>query len=1189
MNNTLEPLRTSIIKIPTPYELRHELECLIFNELLGPAGGLEEEVAEDRVSDRYLVGMLAPQHRKFDQSSMTDDLPSVGSTSTEEGKVDTGIPPLTRTMFPSSFGMSFCVSTDAKAISITAKWGHYFRQHSSITTNAEGNPKMVWKRRQIEAQSLPVKLVEGSIPKWTVHPEFPDVFVQGLVRKQVNEWIVSIFLVNGQTEPDKSADTAWLFQPELSVESSDSSHKEIFLRRQRLRINSDSTICNEEESMAMLYRKHVEFAIGHGVSVHAEVSESCTDKAVRISTATVPSYEVPRTTPPRAEEIPELSGLVLDMKTLAEIQPNQLRESLKPLTFAYEQWISNQKERLSDSSALLDEHKNAANSALDNCAKALARIHEGLELLSVDPLAAEAFQFMNRAMWQQRIHTLVGEKTRRGEKVELGQLDIPFNRTWFPFQLAFILINLPGLTKLDHPDRTNQTDAHADLLWFPTGGGKTEAYLGLTAYTLGIRRLQGLINGRSGEHGVAVLMRYTLRLLTIQQFQRATALICACEAIRREAVDRGDFRFGREPFRIGLWVGQKTTPNSTEQSEEAIRQSRGLGYFGSTGSPHQLNNCPWCGSKIDPGQNIKVEKPSNGCGRTLVFCGDVRGQCLFTERRSPGEGIPAIVVDEEIYRRLPSLLIATVDKFAQMPWNGAIQTLFGQVNGYCERHGFRTPEIEDSPSHQKKGNLPSAKTIPFNPLRPPDLIIQDELHLISGPLGTLVGLYETAIDKLSSWEVNGKVVHPKIVASTATIKQAREQVHSLFTRRVQIFPPQGLDDDDNFFSRQRKPGEGAPGRKYLGICAYGRRLKQALIRVYVAQLSAAQTLYDKYGVHADPWMTLVGYFNSLNELGGMRRVVEDDIRSRLAKMDRRGLAKRQRLTLEELTSRKSSTDIPNVLDRLETAFDPTLKEEIERLKRAGKKVDKHEPLDVLLATNMLSVGVDVKRLGCMVVAGQPKTTAEYIQATSRVGRNIAAPGLVITVFNWARPRDLSHYESFEQYHKTFYQHVEALSVTPFASGAIERGLAGLMVSMIRLASLDYNENAKAGHLQRNSPLIRDVIETIANRAWAVSGEAEVKDYVKQELAHKLDLWLDQAHDTTGGRMLGYRPSREGMGVMLGLLKDPYSGQWDEFTCLKSLRNVEPTVNLILDSRPLDDDTSRVPIPMADVQNMEDEE
>jgi len=379
-------------------------------------------------------------------------------------------------------------------------------------------------------------------------------------------------------------------------------------------------------------------------------------------------------------------------------------------------------------------------------------------------------------------------------------------------------------------------------------------------------------------------MRYTLRLLTIQQFQRATALICACESIRRKALEKGDQRWGSSPFRIGLWVGRRTTPNRTEDAAEAIKQSRGNQYSGSgIGTPYQLTSCPMCGSAIDAGRHLETRTYPHGSGRTLTFCSDKTGQCLFSRRQAPDEGLPVVVVDEEIYRRLPTLLIATVDKFAQMPWKGEVQMLFGQVNGFCARHGFKSPEAEDSTSHPKsKLGLPAVRLADHGPLRPPDLIIQDELHLISGPLGTLVGLYETAIDRLCTWEVNGRKIRPKVIASTAAIKNADVQVRSLFMRTVNIFPATGLDVKDNFFSIQKEPTDSEFGRLYLGICSPGRRLKAVLIQVYVSLLCSAQVLYAKHGKQADPWMTLVGDFNSMRELGGMRRLVDDSVFSQSA-------------------------------------------------------------------------------------------------------------------------------------------------------------------------------------------------------------------------------------------------------------------------------------------------------------------
>ena len=893
--------------------------------------------------------------------------------------------------------------------------------------------------------------------------------------------------------------------------------------------------------MAMLYRRNVSFAIGHGIGIHAETLSDDPTCAVRLSTCVAPRYDVPATIAPTAHEIPALAPLVLDMKLLAEVKSENACEQfpafLEPLTVAYSLWITQQEQTLHDPLAGLADYQDVAQDTLAHCRRTLERIQQGIDMLRQSQDAQRAFTFMNRAMWYQRIHTLHAEEQRKGKSVSLEDIDQPRNRSWRPFQLAFILLNLPSLTDLHHADRRKDVDALADLLWFPTGGGKTEAYLGLTAYTLAVRRLQGVVEGRSGMDGVAVIMRYTLRLLTLQQFQRASSLICACEVIRR-----GDSAtWGQTPFRLGLWVGQRSTPNTTQESAEAITQQHGLymPQFGG-GSPHQLTNCPWCGASIDGGSNIIVNKHK---GRTYIYCSDPYGQCPFSKAKSPDEGLPVLVVDEEIYRLLPALLIATVDKFAQLPWKGTTQMLFGQVDKYCDRHGFRSPDLEDSDSHQKVGNLPRASSTPHAPLRPPDLIIQDELHLIAGPLGTLVGLYETAIDHLCTWTVDGQVVRPKVIAATATIRRASQQVQALFLRQVNIFPPQGLDVKDNFFSLQREPSEETPGRRYLGICANGRRLKAALIRVYAAYLAAAQALYDRYGSAADPWMTLVGYFNSMSELGGTRRLVEDDISSRLRRMDQRGLAKRRYLNVDELTSRKSSSQIPSVLSRLESGF--------------GTE-NPVKPLDVLLATNMISVGVDVKRLGLMVVTGQPKTTAEYIQATSRVGRS--HPGLVCVVFNWARPRDLSHYEQFEHYHATFYQQVEALSVTPFAPRALDRGLAALLTSFVRLSTTELSENGAAGSVTAGNLAVASAIQEITQRAEEVTNDPEAVERVRSSLVKLQAYWVRKAQTLPD---LGYKTRRNS--TTLGLLKEPERGQWEPFTCLNSLRDVEPTVSLILDT------------------------
>jgi hypothetical protein len=1130
---------SSVLSPPSPQELRHQLVQLVERDLLGPAGGEEETLpSEEQPRDRYLLGILAPRGHLLEVD--VDEALASGDESEEDGDAEPEA--AEQSLFPSSFGLSFRVDGACDALRVSASWGRYER------VDAEDGDGKVWKRVPCGGE-LELPLEAGRRDLGAPDPDAADVHVEAVVRRLDDQWSVTLFLRNGQQEPDENKDRAWLFQARLVVEAADGSAAFV-ARPDELRLPD-----HEDQLLAVAYRHRVEHAVGHNVAVHVTLDPVDPTRALRLETTSFPRYEVAQMRPPTADDEPLLRGLVLDMQRLGEAADGELVSLLEPLVVAYGDWLERQQARLESGADGLAHHREAGRDVLDRAREARERIAAGIRLLSESQQARDAFRFANRAMALQRAHTLWAEHRRRGGDRPLSEFEKPEHRTWYPFQLAFILLNLPSVTDPTHPDRSHPTEAICDLLWYPTGGGKTEAYLGLSAYVLALRRLQGPLGGRRADAGVAVLMRYTLRVLTLQQFQRAASLVCACEVLRREDPER----WGEEPFRIGLWVGQATTPNRIDAAAEALKNLHGDSWRKTgSGRPDQLSHCPWCGERIEPGVHMKVETYEKGRARVLTFCGDKLGTCDFSARRAPGEGIPVLTVDEEIFRRLPGLVIATVDKFAQLPWNGATQTLFGIVDGRCERHGFRTPTLDDKDSHPASGTLPAAKTVDRGILlRPPDLIIQDELHLISGPLGTMVGLYETAIDRLASWELDGQTVRPKVIASTATVRRAADQVHKLFLRRVRVFPPQGLDVEDTFFARERSLDEEF-GRLYLGVCAPGRRLKAVLIRVYVAFLAAAQKLYEEYDTHADPWMTLVGYFNAMQELAGMRRLCEDDIRTRLGKTDRRGLAQR-RLgpeSIQELTSRLAGTEIPEKLDAMERVFSRA--EEAKRRRRDRSAAPR--PIDVLLATNMISVGVDVRRLGLMVVAGQPKTTAEYIQATSRVGRS--TPGIVCTVYNWARPRDLSHYERFEHYHASFYRHVEALSVTPFAPRARDRGLSALLVSLIRDAELAMNPNEAAQRLDRTAELVAQAVETIRRRAGEVEMDARLQDVVEDELDLRLDRWLAAAQQalSTGAR-LGYQEKRDSDTV--GLLRRPSTEPWDTFTVLNSLRDVEPTVGLIV--------------------------
>jgi hypothetical protein len=1153
----------------TPHAIRDELTTMIVNDLLGPAGGLDEELdqREDRVTGRYLVGMLAPKSSPVEAEEQ-DTLGTDGKDDPEVGPTDASTPPAA-TFFPNSIGMSFVVESDAKAILIKTGWGRYLRIKSTTQINKKtGAEATVWKRTSYIGDPLALPLKDGMFGPLVPRPDTdPAVIVQGKIRQTPRGWVVTVFFVNTSPEQDRKKDEAWVFQPKMWVLDAAVPPQPIFVQRrdwQHDLTRMDAISREETETLEMLYRHRLEFAVGHGVSVHTTLPQPEAAKALMIETEFVPRSEVEQQTPPTPADDANLTGVVLDMKELAQMSKGDLLATLRKLRDAYASWIVRETAKLTTPAERLADHLAAAQRAVDRCQRACTRIAEGIDLIESNADAEQAFRFANHAMWQQRVHSTYSRKVRK-DKLPVGSpiapFDVPDNRTWRVFQLAFVLLNLPSITRFDHLDRSHETEAIADLLWFATGGGKTEAYLGLTAYVLALRRLQKTIEGRAGDHGIAVLMRYTLRLLTLQQFQRAAALLCACETIRKADLAK----WGTIPFRLGLWVGSKATPNTLAQAAESLRQGNVGGRPGISGTPHQIVSCPWCGCEIRD-HHVKVYEPPSDIGRCVTYCGDATGTCEFSEAKAPKEGLPVMVVDEDIYRRPPSLLIATVDKFAQMPWKGETQNLFGQLDGLCLRHGFLSPEIEedDKGNHPARNTLPSVKRQPHGPLRPPDLIIQDELHLISGPLGSMVALYETAVDEMCSWAVNGKRVRPKVIASTATIRRAPDQVRKLFLRRLDVFPPQGTSIKDSFFALQRPAGEQYPGRRYLGICAFGRRYPAAMIRVYVALMASAQKLFDKYDNLADPWMTLTGYFNSIRELAGTRRLVEDDIRARLRDADQRGLAKRQIRfgAVEELTSRKSGTDIPKILERLEVIFDKAQEAQRDADRKAGKQ-PATRPFDTILATNMISVGVDIDRLGLMAVGGQPKTTSEYIQATSRVGRSKAGPGLVLSLFNWARPRDLSHYETFEHYHETFYKHVEALSVTPFSARALDRGLSGVLVALVRLRDQRLNANPKAGELQDTDPVMPLVIDRIIARAVQALGDPSVGALVNQMLMERRDYWLNRVHNQTDHR-LGYRDDSNGV---VGLLKQPGPGDWEKFTCLNSLRDVEGTVDLILDQNP----------------------
>jgi hypothetical protein len=1172
-------MAASSIASASSFEVRAKLEDRLERDLLGPWDGPEEELPPGTSpAERYLLGRLVPRDAPVDQEDedpegLGDDpglqdreVAATGDSDDTDVESDAAV--RAGSMAASAIGLSFSVPADVSDLLVKAQWGRYERVPSEVHETEQGRPRTVWRRRPAGG-AVRVPLEAEASGSLVPDPAHEGVIVRYTVRHRGLRQVVEVSLVNEQRPVPKLPDTVRLYQVQLSVTAT--GEAAVFIGHNDPELGHPPSERDEElRHLELLHRARREYAHGRQCAVDASVRDGEV-RAWRLATTCFPAAEVPLVEPG------SVPGVVLDMTRLGspELARDELVRALRPLVTGYRAWLDRQEARLTGHPEIA-RYEPAGEHAVAVARGFADRLERAVELLRGDGIAREAFRFANQAMALQRVRSEVVRTRLSDPAADVGELlrrfDRPEYRSWRPFQLAFVLLCLPGLTDPAHPDAHRSTDdAQAQLLFFPTGGGKTEAYLGLSAYTFAIRRLQGVVgddgDARDGSRGVAVLMRYTLRLLTAQQFQRAAALVCACESLRRERLDAGDSRWGSTPFRVGLWVGASVTPNSYDDAANRVAEARQ--YERTLGGPLQLYACPWCGSPLSGGRDLVT---SDVRRRVLLFCSDPEGDCLFTQRRSPGEGLPVLTVDEEIYRLTPALVIATVDKLAQLPWRAATAPVFGLVDSECPRHGWQNPEFDlfCRSRHPAAGGLPAVVPGPAMRLRAPDLIIQDELHLICDALGSMVGLYETAIDRLCTWRWrDGRMVRPVLVASTATVRRARDQVAQVFARSLAVFPPQVLDAGDTYFSRMVHPSPGSPGRRYRGVLAPGERLKSVEIRTVSALMEHAQYLFDRYADAADPYMTVVDYFTSTRELAGMRRLADDDVADRLASQHVR--TRRRRPVVAELTSRMPSSRIAGTLAELERRFDQSYDSTaaLERF-RADPSAAKERPpqaLDLLLATSMLQVGVDVQRLGLMVVTGQPKNTAEYIQVTSRIGRSRERPGLVVTIYQWSRPRDLAHLESFGYDHSTFGLRIEGLTTTPFSDRALDRGLTGVLVTSLRHSGMAALSNTAAHTLPLDGPVAAGLLDGVRRRAEVVTQDAGQAEAVRGQLQHRLDSWRGARRVVTTGR-LGYATDRD----VTGLLQEPDAGPWTLWSVPNSLREVEAEIALQLDraDRSLDD-------------------
>jgi Helicase conserved C-terminal domain len=1123
----------------TSAEVRSKLVESLRLDLVGPGVNLgdAQEVLPQAPSRWYLTGFLVPLGAKPEQradEAADDDFDDAGEAVGTDDDAAEDKPAARPRFFPSSIGASVLVPAVAKSLRVCVRWGDYRRKPE---------PPEEWERTPRE------ELVEVDLTKATDRPledKVPNsdgLMVAYLSRpvgllavgSDVPEGArtVSIFVVNRRAEaPDITRDEAFAFQVHLEI-SGDTA----FLRRPDLRgLSSDDW---DERVADLQYRDEGEYSVGHNVATEAVHDDGVCCKVVR--TCWIPDAEVEKVEPAK------IPGVEISMDALASLKDGEdAKEKLGPLVVEYRKWIQTEADQVPKAPA---KRYETGQELVTRAKVAAIRIESGIALLAT-PDCLEAFRIANKCM---------AEAARRRMGVMQDKPPEDVKPQWRPFQLAFILMNLRAIAEPGSDDRDV-----VDLLFFPTGGGKTEAYLGLAAFTLVLRRLR---NPGVTSAGLSVLMRYTLRLLTFEQLSRAATLICALELERQSDADK----LGDWPFEIGLWVGRAATPNRIGKKgdkDQNCARERTIRFLNDDRkpSPIPLEECPWCGTKFSK-LSFRLIPNSDNPQDLRVSC--INRECKFTR----GTPLPILAVDEPIYRRLPCFLIATVDKFAALPWTGEVGAFFGRVER-GDKDGFYGPC-----DHAKGNNLPVPR------LLPPDLVIQDELHLISGPLGTIVGLYESALDELCVAEKDGKTIRPKIVASTATVRKAETQIRALFNRSfVDIFPPPGPDRRDSFFA-ETLPASERNARLYVGIAAQGRSPKVAMLRVYLALLGAGQKWHNKIrkkgelASAADPYLTLLGYFNSLRELGGARRLVEDEVRNRLAGYGGRkrvgeeaGLFEDRRIGYEpvELTSRVDTAHVSEAKRRLALPFGD------------------EKRVDVAIATNMISVGLDITRLGLMVVFGQPKGSAEYIQATSRVGRDADRPGLVVTIFNVHKPRDRSHYERFAAYHETFYRSVEATSVTPFSPRALDKGLAAAFVGLVR-----------HGHRPMTPPLgAMDVLKERARLDFAVNALSErarrhSKDLMPEELERLrlrvrdrcldlLDSWAREAQDyQQSGVALQYNPQETGAAKQLlydflspELKNLPPTNRKMKFRANRSMRDVEPAVNVwvkTLDNVDLEDD------------------
>lgn len=1036
----------------------------------------DEIIQRDTPVNRYGLGVLYPPQQSHEETASSDneepdelteknihaeeqkipEIKSVGKLEKDISDADDFDLTLTSTLQPSSMAVSFLAKLpEDSTLTVSVNGGRYLQKAVTIAgtkrrwflRQAVSLPDIPFSGENLKINLLPdpsVKQFENGLTVSIECYSRPDIYSAEQDRR--DRRLITICLVNRTERQATSASEQSelsLFQAGFSVQITGGGQILPYPDAGVSNATGEEKLTDEKKEQAsfrLLYNTKRTYAIGHGCAACWE--DKTADPPEFIRADPLPEYEIPSITPDAKKA--DGSNLKISMAVLASLETGA-EELLEDFLTEYKSWIETRKK---ETEKLDPELHEAAGRHIENAEICAARMMGGIEYLKEDHLAAEAFKLANKAVLmqqltggQKRLHDF-DQREQRNRFVPVYQ-NIDFDHLpentgyWRAFQIGFILSSLKssilGCKKCEERD-------DVELIWFPTGGGKTEAYLGLAAFAMFYRRLRD-----QHDDGVHVLMRYTLRLLTTQQFQRGSRLICAMERIRK-AHDN----LGIKSFSIGIWVGSANTPNKRSTAVTAYNKMKN---YGKAENPFILRQCPWCGAEM--GKQHKIGNIVNILGysrkgSSVVFkCPDKK--CPFHD------SLPVHVIDEEIYENRPSLIIGTVDKFAMLAWVPEAGSLFG-----LNRDGER----------EKK---------------PPGLIIQDELHMISGPLGTMVGLYETVIEELCTDRTDGRTLKPKIVCSTATIRRYQDQVRCLFARQKTIlFPPPGLDAGDSFFARYAVDSDGRllPGRRYLGFYAPGLPSMQTLqVRLFSSILMGA-VLFEKVE-ERDPWWTLLVFFNSIRELGGALSLFQTDIHGALKGIaSRHGIKDRRFLNkVLELTSRMTNEEVPMALEEL-------------GLKYTGKK---SSAIDVCLASSIIEVGIDVDRLSLMSIVGQPKTIAQYIQVSGRVGRKWQErPGLVTTLYSSTKPRDRSHFEKFQSSHSQLYAQVEPTSVTPFSPPAVDRALPALFAIYLRL----FGESSGADSPDKVDKALLDQLKKLVMDRVQVVDSPET-DYVMEKFEKRL--------------------------------------------------------------------------------------